>query len=255
MTASPRPAAVAVVIPARDEEARIVSCLISVLEALRDVTVPWSVTVVAHRCADRTARIAGSVLDERGAVVADWSSHVSQARARGAAEAMARLQHVPPSGIWLLSTDADSTVPPDWARKILALVTGGAAAIAGLAEIDSLHLLAPAARSAYLEVIRSGIHGATHRHAYAANLAVRADAYLSVGGWPHVRVGEEHALLSALDRAGWPVLRTTDLVVSTSGRIHARARGGLGDLLHGLVAGEDAHRQHEAESERLDLGA
>ncbi|HYN17567.1 MAG TPA: glycosyltransferase, partial [Actinomycetes bacterium] len=191
-------AALAVVIPARDEQRRIAACITSVVRALQATVLPATVVVVAHRCTDRTARIAEWVLGERGVVVADRSGRVSQARARGADLALtelARLTGAPPAGTWLLSTDADSTVPADWVNRILSHAEYGAAAVAGLASLDSLHGLTPGARRAYLDLVRAGIDGTTHRHAYAANLAVRADAYRAVGGWPRVEVGEEHALL------------------------------------------------------------
>jgi hypothetical protein len=47
--------------------------------------------------------------------------------------------------------------------------------------------------------------------------------------------GEEHALLARLRRAGRPVLVADDVRARTSARVHGRARGGLADLLLGLV--------------------
>jgi glycosyltransferase involved in cell wall biosynthesis len=232
------PVAIAVVIPARDEQARIAACLVSVLLALEQVPLASCVVIVAHRCTDGTARIAERLLGDRGMVLTDESGTVSQARSRGAEAALMHLKGLSSaaaSGTWLLSTDADTTVPTDWVTRTLTHAARGAVAVAGLARLDCVDGLTPAARRMYADLVRSGIEGDSHRHAYAANLAVRADAYLEVGGWPHVWAGEEHALLSALEHAGRFVLRTTDVVVSTSSRQEARARGGLGDLLKRLV--------------------
>jgi hypothetical protein len=171
-------------------------------------------------------------------VLRDESGSVSQARSCGAEAGLTRVKQLTSataSGTWLLSTDADTTVPIDWVTRTLTHAARGAAAVAGLVRLDSMEGLTPVAGRAYADLVRRGIDGDTHRHAYAANLAVRADAYLEVGGWPRVEEGEEHALLSALERAGRPVLRITDVVVSTSSRQEARARGGLGDLLKRLV--------------------
>jgi hypothetical protein len=88
--------------------------------------------------------------------------------------------------------------------------------------------------------VAAGIDGDSHRHAYAANLAVRADAYLDAGGWPAVVHGEEHALLDALGRRGWGVRRPVDVVVTTSARRHARAAGGVGALLDRLAGPDSA---------------
>jgi hypothetical protein len=66
---------------------------------------------------------------------------------------------------------------------------------------------------------------------YGANLGVRADAYLAVGGFPPVGAGEDAALWRALAAAGLPTASPTSVRVRTSGRLHGRARGGLADLL------------------------
>jgi len=64
---------------------------------------------------------------------------------------------------------------------------------------------------------------------------VRADAFLRVGGYPGVIVGEEHALLARLRHAGHRVLSPTDVRARTSARTTGRARGGLADLLCALT--------------------
>jgi hypothetical protein len=74
-----------------------------------------------------------------------------------------------------------------------------------------------------------GAEGDLHRHdhVYGANLAVRADAYLDVGGFPQAVHGEDQALVDALAARGHRLLRTRDISVVTSGRLHGRARDGL----------------------------
>ena len=234
------PAAIGVVIPARNEERLAAGCLRSVLRALECSGLPSAVVMVAHRCTDATARICGRVLGGAepvtgpvtGSVIEDdESADVAGARREGVRKVLQHFGHVAPERLWLLSTDADTTVPLDWVHQILRHCAENTAAVAGLANLDSWKHLSVRQRRAYRHLIDSGINGDTHRHAYAANLAVRADAYLDVGGWPAVSPGEEHALLAALELGGWRVRRPTDVVVTTSGRMHARAIGGLGDLL------------------------
>ncbi|MFI7585546.1 glycosyltransferase [Spongisporangium articulatum] len=228
--------ALAVVVPARDEEELIVPCLHSVLAALDRVSLPSLVVVVANRCTDATALLALGVLERRGIVVQDDAERVGAVRHRGVAEALRRL---PVDGaVLLLSTDADTTVPADWALRLLGHAHDGVAAVAGLTELDDRPGLSPQALHVYDDLVAAGIHGVSHGHAYAANLAVRSDAYLAVGGWPVVRVGEEHALLGLLEDGGWPVRRVVDVVVRTSARCRARAQGGLGDLLNDLPSVE-----------------
>lgn len=250
MTASPLPPvplppvagdgrieALAVVIPARNEQDLLGSSLLSVLSALQQVPLSSVLIVVAHHCTDATEAIARQHLAGRGFVVRDDSPHVSGARRSGVRAALRHFRFLDPKHLLLLSTDADTRVPPTWARDVVRHIQDGAAAVAGLAALEGW-VAPPAAREAYRHLIEAGIdgHARTHTHAYAANLAVRADAYLAVGGWPAVLNGEDHALLSALTEAGWVVHRPTDLTVVTSGRQNARADGGLGDLLARLSA-------------------
>lgn len=71
-------------------------------------------------------------------------------------------------------------------------------------------------------------------HVYGANLGVRASTWRDVGGFPRVAVGEDAALLAAVDAAGGQVVRPVEPSVTTSGRRHGRAPGGLADLLDSL---------------------
>jgi LmbE family N-acetylglucosaminyl deacetylase len=79
--------------------------------------------------------------------------------------------------------------------------------------------------------------GAEHRHVYGANLGVRADAYLAVGGFPADGAGEDHGLWERLRAAGYPLVSPASPRVTTSARLHGRAEGGLADLLLSLQTG------------------
>lgn len=236
------PAAMAVVVPARDEETAIGACLESLLAAADALAVPATVVVVAHRCTDRTADVATALLaGGRGTVVADRSPTVATARAAGARAALAWAAGLaPPAATWLVSTDADTTVPPSWLGDVAGHAATGAVAVAGLVDVVHDPRTPQAARRAHRDLVTAGLTPRGHRHAYAANLAVRADAYLDVGGWPAVAPGEDHALLAALRLTGRTVVATPDLVVRTSGRHLARAQGGLGALLQRLSHGVTA---------------
>jgi hypothetical protein len=231
--------------------------VLAALEAARRPGLASTVVLVAHRCTDATAAVARQVLGAHGHVITDDSDHVAGARRAGATHAFTQLLRrrpdLNPRATWLLSTDADTVVPPDWVARLLghaypaAHAAGPAdgvrghrrvAAVAGLADLDGWEHGEPAWH-AYQHLVQAGIEGSQHRHAYAANLAVQAEAYLDVGGWPDLAHGEEHALLAALVRAAHPVRRPTDVTVRTSARRLARAVGGLGDLIEQL-AREDA---------------
>jgi len=73
-----------------------------------------------------------------------------------------------------------------------------------------------------------------HDHVYGANLAIRADAYVAVGGFPHQPHGEDQSLVDLLLARGERVLRTREIVVATSGRQLGRAPHGLASVLRDL---------------------
>ena len=78
----------------------------------------------------------------------------------------------------------------------------------------------------------------SHVHVHGANLGVRADAYMSVGGFPSIALAEDHALWRALTAGGFRCRSSVALSVSTSGRLVGRARGGFADNLRALTDGD-----------------
>jgi hypothetical protein len=235
---------VVVVVPARDEEAGIGASLRSVCASLdearaRGLVDEAVVEVTAHRCVDATESRARAVMRGRpeGRVVRDdRPTSVGRVRDEAARRGLAALPG-PPSGAWVLSTDADTHVGSAWVSDILReAARTSAVAVVGLAPLDAWHG-GEEGEGAYAEVLaakmltddRDALH--QHDHVYGANLAVRADAYLDVGGFPHAVHGEDQALLDALVAAGHPVLRTRAIAVTTSGRLLGRAEGGLAEHL------------------------
>ena len=77
---------------------------------------------------------------------------------------------------------------------------------------------------------------APHPHVHGANLGLRADAYLAVGGWSVPEHGEDQQLFADLRAAGYTVASPRSLVVTTSGRSRSRVRGGFADVLNALAA-------------------
>jgi GT2 family glycosyltransferase len=158
---------------------------------------------------------------------------VGQVRDSGVRRALARLDG-DPGRTWVLSTDADTAVPTGWVARILQAARAvDAVAVVGVTTLDRWRGSAEGS-AAYDRLLREKTDGDTHRHVYGANLAVRADAYLDVGGFPHAVHGEDQALVDALEARGHRLLRTTDVTVVTSGRLVGRAAGGLADRLAGL---------------------
>ena len=240
---------VVVAIPARDEKhtvARTVRDVRRALEVARGLAYVRHVTieVVAHRCSDATALVAERALGRDGEVALDETSWcVGQVRDRGVRRALARLGG-PHDDTWVLSTDADTRVGAGWVVDVLTSARrADAVAVVGLAPLDRWRGT-PEGAAAYARLLAGGLRpgdpGHQHDHVYGANLAVRADAYLAVGGFPAVPHGEDQALVDRLQLSGYRLLRTAQVTVRTSGRLAARAAGGLADR---LTAVEEACRR------------
>jgi cellulose synthase/poly-beta-1,6-N-acetylglucosamine synthase-like glycosyltransferase len=227
--------ALIVVIPAHDEQELVAACLRSVQAAVAVAGLPCVIVLVAHRCSDATEQIARAVLAEGGGLVlVNHSRSVATARSAGVAHGLAVSSHAP-EHTWILSTDADTVVPLTWVADLRRHIDRGAEAVVGLVELDGWQDAPHEARRAYQAIIRAKLHRHSHDHVYAANLAVRADAYLAVGGWPDVVPGEDAALVARLRRRGRSVISAVDVWVRTSARRDPRAEGGLGTLLDELT--------------------
>lgn len=226
---------VGIVIPARNEEDRIGACLAAVGAAVRRAGLPAVTCVVADRCVDTTAaRARAATVEGVEVVVTAHDRWIGQVRTLGLHRAIALLGGAP-ERIWLLNTDADTLVPPTWVLDHLRHARAGALAVAGAVDLDDPHVLPTDVLDRYSALVARRVTDHTHGHAYAANLGVRADAFLRVGGFPPIVCGEEHALLARLRRADLRVVSPTDVRVRTSARTQGRARGGLADLLRKLA--------------------
>jgi glycosyltransferase involved in cell wall biosynthesis len=240
-------AAIAVVIPARDEQRLIGPCLDSVRRATQHpavLTLPVTVVVAADSCRDRTVPEAR----RHGAQVREVECRsAGAARALGTAYALELLRADRPAlaagQVWLAHTDADTQVPDNWLADQLAHAAAGAHAVAGLVQVRdwSEHTAATAVRflrhydwraqAAPVPPDAQRRPRRQHPHVHGANLGVRADAYLTVGGFPPLAVGEDHALVTALEQAHYRVDACADAPVTTSARRDPRSPGGFGRFL------------------------
>lgn len=220
--------AVGVLVPARDEQAGVRRCLDSVFVALRRLPsdVAAAVCLVVDRSRDGTSPAAwAAIRDHRcgphglhsavDVLVNERPVWVGAVRNQAARRLLDRLAAVPPSATWLLSTDADSRVDPDWVERHLELADAGADLVAGGVRPDG-------------PVITwvddpCGL--------YAANLGLRAGPFLQVGGFPAMRSGEDGGVVRRFREAGHRVVVEPGLTVATSARLDGRAPGGLADLL------------------------
>lgn len=227
-----------VVVPARDEEEQIGGCL----QALAAQTIPraaFATIVVLDACRDATEEVAR-------AAAARLELSVTFLSGAGEGAGAARRIGLNAAATWLLRegrgdgliacTDADSRPAPDWLARQLAHVRAGAQAVAGLVDLDpeeSAALPASVVRrrdrdaADRLRRVRTLDPAAGHHHFAGASIGVTAEVYRRVGGMSPVAALEDAAFAQRLTDRGIPIVRASDVRVSTSARHRGRARRGL----------------------------
>jgi glycosyltransferase involved in cell wall biosynthesis len=225
-----------VAIPARNEQDTIAGCVTSIDEAAARAALPTLVVIAADSCHDQTARIAAEFPVGHCRVSVLEGSWGGAGAARQAAVAhglsISRVASHQPRRVWIANTDADTVVPPTWLATHLRYAATHHA-IAGIVDLDSHEVPAE-----LLHRFRLTYHigDDIHDHVHGANLGVRADVYLSVGGWcPQTTVGEDHGLWNRLIDVGATIRHSTHLRVITSGRVVSRVEGGFASNLRALV--------------------
>ncbi len=228
----------AVIVPAANEERDIASCLASIAAARRHLAWNWTadvdvqVIVVLDNCEDRTAAIAARFRGVRPVVIS--AGRVGTARDAGARAAIADTPS--PGELWLANTDADCVMPPNWLSFMMAEACRGTHVVLGTV------LPGPGLPSALRAVWLSRHHlRDNHPHIHGANFGIRADTYLSLGGWQPLTQGEDVDLASRATSAGHlRITRTASIPVVTSSRTAARAVGGFASYLTELAAPRQA---------------
>jgi len=223
----------AVIIPAADEEEHIGDCLSAIRAAAgclhRRTGIPVRVILVLDRCLDQTAAIARRSAGVELITVS--ARNVGTARRAGARRALTGPGRV--SELWLASTDADSQVPVRWLTGMLAEARAGVHLVLGT--VVPGPGLGPARRRDWAGryELRDG-----HPHVHGANLGIRGDAYLALGGWPALPTGEDAELARRARAAGHVrIARIAAIPVVTSTRWSGRAPQGFSGYLRDLPPG------------------
>ena len=218
---------IAVVVPAHDEEELLPTCLAALAVAAAAVPAPVEVIVVADACADATATIAA---DAGAEVVTLTARNVGRARHAGMRHALRRGA----DGLWLATTDADSTVPPAWLAWHLAHARAGAGLVAGTVLVDDWAGRPPGLPARYETAYRRLLTGTGHEHVHGANLGCAAETYLATGGFPPLTHDEDRALIRRAADLGVPVVADSRCPVRTSSRAAGRAPHGFAAALTAL---------------------
>lgn len=230
-----------VVIPARDEVERIPDCMTALERQGADVM------VVANNCSDATAELARKA----GVAVIDCTiadGGVGAARRLGVAEGMRRIQNLR----WVMTSDADCLVAPDWVSANRAQLQAGAAAVCGLVlPIAHEHASLPPAllRRAALEDRFLGLKAkleahltgrAGHEQTPGASLAFDPAAYVATGGFAPQPTHEDREIILRFKSMGLPVIHSRDVTVRASCRLEGRAPGGMAAALRERSLDPDA---------------
>lgn len=245
---------IAIVIPARNEAARIGACL----AALAGPDAERAVVVLAiNNTADATAARARAAARRAGLALRILTCRLTGHQGVGAARNLGgrvALRDLP--GLrFILTTDADCVAGPDWIARNLR----------HLREVDILcgHIQPMAAKSAIFQ--RMDMTLATHEGRYrrlvqqlyarfapgcadlldshgeaaGASLALRRSAWLALGGFDPVTSGEDRQLVRRARQAGLKVRHAGDVVVQASCRLDGRARGGMAQALKDRLDRDD----------------
>jgi hypothetical protein len=235
--------AVAVIVPARDEEVLVGACIRAIRHAFAhprlDGVAVRLLVVILDDCHDATAHRVHEALIAPcpglpvvTAVVSVANRSVGRSRAFGGRLAATALARIAPQRVWLATTDADSAVPEDWLAHQLDLRDGGADACAGTIVVDCWDehpITTPAAFGAIYQPGGQSVFG--HPHVHGTNLGLSMAAYLGAGGFAPLVTGEDHALWDALVRVGRTVVATPLMPVTTSGRLRGRSPDGFAATL------------------------
>lgn len=235
--------AMAVVVPAHNEEELLGACLDSVQLALRTVQVVTMVTVVLDRCTDGSAAIAREHAGRVPLLLIEGTfPSVGAARDAGMARAAQHLASIPAQQIWVANTDADSLVPVHWLERQRRLANAGMDLVLGTVEpgpSPSGHDEADRLWRAQHTLVEG------HAHIHGANLGVRLSVAMGVGGFGKVQVSEDVELAHRVQSGtmAWCATDTTRVV--TSSRRQGRASHGFAEFLRALDAslipmGQDA---------------
>lgn len=250
-------------LPARDEAGSITAAVAALatqraLDGSPLATERYEVLVLANNCTDRTIDVVQhAAADLRRHVpgfclhvVASWlapgEAHSGGARRRAMDLAWQRLHSLGPMSDGtpriVATTDADTTVAPDWIAATLAEIANGADAVGGRVTAASLTDVPAAARALYLydagyHHLVARLHALVdpdphdpwprHHQHFGASLAATVSAYARAGGMPATESLEDVHFHDALVRAGLRVRHSGRVRARTSVRALGRARVGL----------------------------
>ena len=238
---------VCVVVPARNEEDLVASCLRSLATQADVEPEEYEVLLVLDHCTDRTEARAREFAVEWPSLRLQFLGGTAEgsgaARRIGMDTARDRfLQMGRPEGL-IACTDADTVVSEDWVSAQIQAVSEGARAIGGRIELADDGSLPEGVRTEHAEqghlryerLLSDSTHPgkAEHWQFSGASLALTAGVYADIGGLKPLTDLEDEHLEGVLRRHGIPIDRLLSVKVTTSPRLQGRGKRGLS---HDLAA-------------------
>ena len=249
-----------VIVPARNEAGQIAAALHALCRQVDSDGSPYppgryEIMVLANNCTDETAEIARAVgrqypdhhLHVCEVTFPPDQAHIGRARRWLMHNASERLGGFGNRRGIIASTDADTIVAEDWLAAIEDEIEAGADAVGGrilmghpgdgtdlalrryhLNDVTFQHLIAEL--EARLDPVEHDPWPRHHQH-FGANLATTVNAYLAVGGLPHVSMLEDMAYSLELFRADLRLRHSPLVRVRTSARRDGRVALGLSTQL------------------------
>jgi hypothetical protein len=149
---------------------------------------------------------------------------------------------------WIHCTDADAELPPDYFKRALEKKTQEASTLIypfhHLCEPDPSTAEAMRLYEISLRYYVLGLHASGSPYAYhslGSSLAVRAESYAEIGGFPKKNAGEDFYLLNKLAKVGL-LLKLPGLPLRIQGRLSDRVPFGTGMGLHKILHQKDHRR-------------
>ena len=236
---------VSVVVPARDEEELVGACLRALATQQEVSPEEYEVLLVLDHCTDDTEERAREVAGEypllRLHLLDGPGKGAGHARRLGMEAACTRLLDLGREDGLISSTDADTTVAPNWLAAQLAAAARGARAIGGRIELpeeaalpdDVSQWRAEQGRKRHLDLledlenVRESPARTEHWQFSGASLALTAATYREIGGLEPRAALEDEYLERVLRQRSIPIERPMAVRVVTSDRLVGRARRGL----------------------------
>ncbi|MEQ8898691.1 MAG: glycosyltransferase family 2 protein [Roseovarius sp.] len=250
----PHPWPVAITIPACNEAAHILRCLDAARTALRG---RGGIVLAVNGSQDATWDKARTWFEETRTPGILLDLPITPAGGVGAVRhhaVTACARQLTPGGA-VMTTDADSTVFPDWVDANLDelrhadLICGTVIAdptefarlppsIARLGAIEGEYVALTLAARRLLAPIPHD-PDPSHLNEPGASLAFTMPLYRDVGGFPALTGSEDRIFAATAEARAWRLRHSAQARVSTSCRLEGRAPGGMAEALAGRITGAD----------------